>query len=202
MVACALAATADPTPGTWVAVAGTAVAIVVTATVAAPLHGRLDTRDPALLAPAPRRRPRPLCVRLRGPRWCPRRHAGLADPHDSTYLADKVPDNGSGPLPDCGQGVGREQHQADTGRTQPTPHRVVSEIRKRYAAAGGANTVRPSALLDGPARRWSVRANPAPPPPRGKRSARPVHPGEIPSFPGRNPLSSPALTSPGKATGR
>jgi hypothetical protein len=50
VVACALAATADPSPGTWVAVAGTAVAIVVTATVAAPLHGRLDTRDPALLA--------------------------------------------------------------------------------------------------------------------------------------------------------
>ena len=50
VVACALAATADPSPGTWVALAGTAVAIVVTATVAAPLHGRLDTRDPALLA--------------------------------------------------------------------------------------------------------------------------------------------------------
>ena len=34
------------------------------------------------------------------------------------------------------------------GRTQPTPHRVVSEIRKRYAAAGGATpfAVR---LLDG-----------------------------------------------------
>jgi len=40
----------DPSPGTWVALAGTAVAIMVTATVAAPLHGRLDTRDPALLA--------------------------------------------------------------------------------------------------------------------------------------------------------
>ena len=50
VVACALAATADPGPGTWVALAGTAVAIVVTATLAAPLHGRLDTRDPALLA--------------------------------------------------------------------------------------------------------------------------------------------------------
>jgi len=50
VVACALAATADPSPGTWVALAGTAVAIMVTATVAAPLHGRLDTRDPALLA--------------------------------------------------------------------------------------------------------------------------------------------------------
>ena len=50
VVACALAATADPSLGTWVALAGTAVAILVTATVAAPLHGRLDARDPALLA--------------------------------------------------------------------------------------------------------------------------------------------------------
>ena len=50
MVACALAATADPSLGTWVALAGTAVAILVTATIAAPLHGRLDPRDPALVA--------------------------------------------------------------------------------------------------------------------------------------------------------
>jgi Domain of unknown function (DUF1772) len=50
VVACALAATADASLGTWVALAGTAVAILVTATVAAPLHGRLDARDPALLA--------------------------------------------------------------------------------------------------------------------------------------------------------
>ena len=50
LVACALATAADPSPGTWVALAGTAVAILVTATMAAPLHGRLDRRDPALLA--------------------------------------------------------------------------------------------------------------------------------------------------------
>jgi hypothetical protein len=50
VVACALAAAADPSPGTWVALAGTAVAILVTATMAAPLHGRLDRRDAALLA--------------------------------------------------------------------------------------------------------------------------------------------------------
>ena len=50
VVACALAATADPSLGTWVALAGTAVAILVTATTAAPLHGRLDRRDPALVA--------------------------------------------------------------------------------------------------------------------------------------------------------
>jgi hypothetical protein len=50
VVACALAATADPSLGTWVALAGTAVAILVTATTAAPLHGRLDARDPTLLA--------------------------------------------------------------------------------------------------------------------------------------------------------
>ena len=50
VVACALAATAEPSPGTWVALAATAVAIVVTAAVATPLHGRLDTRDPTLLA--------------------------------------------------------------------------------------------------------------------------------------------------------
>ena len=50
VVACVLAASADPSTGAWLAVAGTALAIVVTATVAAPLHGRLDTRDPALLA--------------------------------------------------------------------------------------------------------------------------------------------------------
>jgi hypothetical protein len=49
-VACALAAAADPSLGTWLAVAGTAAAILVTATMAAPLHGRLDRRDPALLA--------------------------------------------------------------------------------------------------------------------------------------------------------
>jgi hypothetical protein len=50
VVACALAATADPSLGTWVALGGTAVAILVTATLAAPLHGRLDVRDPTLLA--------------------------------------------------------------------------------------------------------------------------------------------------------
>ena len=50
VVGCALAAAADPSPGTWVALAGTAVAILVTATMAAPLHGRLDRRDAALLA--------------------------------------------------------------------------------------------------------------------------------------------------------
>ena len=50
VVSCALAATADPSLGTWVALAGTAVAILVTATTAAPLHGRLDSRDPALVA--------------------------------------------------------------------------------------------------------------------------------------------------------
>ena len=50
VVACTLAAAVDPSPGTWVALAGTAVAILVTATMAAPLHGRLDRRDPALLA--------------------------------------------------------------------------------------------------------------------------------------------------------
>jgi hypothetical protein len=50
VVACALAAAADPSQGTWVALAGTAVAILVTATMAAPLHGRLDRRDAALLA--------------------------------------------------------------------------------------------------------------------------------------------------------
>ena len=50
LVACALATAADPSPGTWMALAGTAVAILVTATVAAPLHGRLDRRDAALLA--------------------------------------------------------------------------------------------------------------------------------------------------------
>ncbi len=50
VLACALAATADPSLGIWVALAGTAVAILVTATIAAPLHGRLDRRDPALVA--------------------------------------------------------------------------------------------------------------------------------------------------------
>jgi hypothetical protein len=50
LVACVGATATDPAVGTWVADAGTGLALLVTATLAAPTHGRLaDGPDPALL---------------------------------------------------------------------------------------------------------------------------------------------------------